>query len=141
MAREYGERVDRAVAADDLPAIVDVVGHRSRAPGMSMSVKPWSVPQKREAFTFGLDVVAHDLAAVVEAGRRVPDSVRVIDCPEIPAFLAYVTVLDEVVGAGDLAAIVEVEDLCAAGCSGNIKRGGQALLIAQEPVFRPIKRA
>ena len=116
-----------------------VVGHRSQGPRDVDVGEALSVPQKREAFTFGLDVVAHDLAAVVEAGRRVPDGVRVIDCPEIPAFLAYVTVLDEVVGAGQLAAIVEVEDLCAAGCSGNIKRGGQALLIAQEPVFRPIK--
>ena len=66
-------------------------------------------------------------------GSPVADGVRVIDGGEVPASVLEVAVADEVVGAGELAVIIDVEDERAAGCVGGVD-GGEDALVQQEPV-------
>ena len=93
------------------------------------------VLQKPAKCSLGIGVGARDLAAIVDADRLAgqSDGVRVIDGREVSASVLEVAVADEVVGAGDLASFVDVEDERAAGCVGGVD-GGEDALVQQEPV-------
>ena len=104
----------------------------SVAPGTSIVVKPCLSSRNPWNLAVDIDVVADDLTAGVDAdalGR--PPRVRVIERADIPASLPDVAVLDEVVGAGEPAVIVDVEDACASDGVGSID-GGEAPFVQQK---------
>ena len=74
-----------AVGADDLPAIVDLVSRRDRGAGDINGVKP-RLSRRNPCFrSVGIDVAAHNLAAIVDADDLVDGALRRVDGGEVAA--------------------------------------------------------
>ena len=93
-----------------------------------MGVKLRSVPQEPSPAFVAIDVAAHDLATIVDADDLVDSAVRRVKDGEVAAPVPDVAVAREVVDAGELAAIVDVEDQCADCGVGSIDRGEDTVL-------------
>jgi hypothetical protein len=80
------------------------------------------VQQKAPVSSVGIDVIAHDLPAVVDADRLagLNNSVRMVDRCEVPVSVLEVAVAGDVVGADELTAIVDVDDDRVACCAGEL---------------------